>query len=232
MLESLNTWDAEVHVKPQKKQISAVAREIAKYCRYIDSAVKPEGLTVKNDKDISKAEHLIKPLPHGRKEIAKVANKLSNTIQLDAGEMLVMVDSGRFTHAADCGRECALQALTQYIKAPTPAEQAEIAETACGGILKKLGTLKVNALADGETVAIKCDHRRVKVPILSVRRLCKDGNHCVIHKKGGFIYNEATGKRIKCMELSGVYDLRMKIMNATDQQPIDAPPQPFARQGA
>ena len=237
MMQSLNNWAAKVHVKPhKKKKTSAVAKEIAKDCQYIQSAVKAEGLTVKNDKDISKAEHLIKPLPYGRKEIAKVAKKLNNNIHLEADEMLVMIDSGSFTHAADCDRESALQALSQFIKAPTPAEQAEIAETACGGILKKLGTLKVNALVDGETVAIKFDHRRVKVPILSVRRLCKDGNYCVIHKKGGFIFNEATGKRIKFMELNGVYYMRLKVVAPSDQQPdepaIDAPPQPFARQGA
>ena len=67
----------------------------------------------------------------------------------------MMVDSGSFTHAADCEKEDVLKALSDFIMAPTPAEQEEIAETACGGILKKLGTLRVNATVDGEPIMIK-----------------------------------------------------------------------------
>ena len=82
---------------------------------------------------------------------------------------------------------------------------------------------------------IKFDHRRVKVPILSVRRLCRDGHYCVIHKKGGYICNETTGQKIHFMELNGVYYLRMKVESAVPPETpvIEEPkPQPFGRLGA
>jgi hypothetical protein len=52
---------------------------------------------------------------------------------------------------------------------------------------------------------------KVSTPILSVRKLVKDGNDVYINNQGGYIVNLATGKRMKVFNFQGVYYLRMKV---------------------
>ena len=69
---------------------------------------------------------------------------------------------------------------------------------------------------DGVDVEIVWDHRKVSTPILSVRKLVRDGNEVHIDKRGGHIRNLATGKSMKVHNFQGVYYLRMKVTSGTD----------------
>ena len=68
-------------------------------------------------------------------------------------------------------------------------------------------------------VELVWDHRMVSTPILSVRKLVKDGNDVYINKKGGFIKNLATGKPMKVYNFQGVYYVRMKVTSGKQSVP-------------
>ena len=192
MFTELGAWAKKVHIKPSKisKTVKASAKEeikIQRTARYIAGPKKPDHdplVVIRNDKDVDKASDLITALPSTAKGIAKVANRLVGKVELRPNEMLVMVDSGSFVHAVDA-----------QILPCTEEEDKQVAETACGGILKKLSSANVLAEMGGVTTSVKSYHKRIKVPILSVRRLCRDGSRCLIKRRGGHIENLRTGKR-------------------------------------
>ena len=75
-------------------------------------------------------------------------------------------------------------------------------ETAGGGVLKKLGVVRTKGIIDEAEVDIMWDHMKVSTPIISVRKLVKDGNDVYINKQDGYIMNLATGKN-EGLQLSG-----------------------------
>ena len=118
-----------------------------------------------------------------------------------------MIDSGSFLHAANAHDTFPMHEIKP--------------QTACGGILEIEGTVDVDAEADGNKIGIKFNHMQVNAPILSVRRLVKDGYEKYIGNGGGFVEHLQTGKRLKLFEHKGVYYMKMKV-NESD----------FQRQGA
>lgn len=93
-----------------------------------------------------------------------------------------------------------------------------------------LGTLTIDVEMDGANAIIKFDHRKVKVPIISVRRLCRDGNLCLIHRKGGYIEKIGSGKIIKFFKYQGVYYVKIKVKGR--HTPSAHRQSPFARPAA
>ena len=85
------------------------------------------------------------------------------------------------------------------------------AETAGGDVIRKLGTVHTESIIDGSQVGITWDHMKVSTPILSVRKLVRDGNDVHITQKGGTIRNLKTGQTMQIHNFQGIYYVRMKI---------------------
>ena len=84
----------------------------------------------------------------GNKKLAKV--------EVAPDEILCMVDSGSFVHAIDADVELP----DHNIRENDPEERPIVCETARGGILKKLGTVRVNGEVHNESSRlnlIKCE---------------------------------------------------------------------------
>ena len=121
-----------------------------------------------------------------------------------------MLDSGPFTRAMDAEQTLPLHKISP----PGPRENRRKAETACGGILDILGTLIVEAQTSGHDINVKFNHMKVNTPILSVRKLVKDGNEIYICDGGGYILNLKTNKRMYFFEHQGVYFIKLKVKDA------------------
>ena len=242
MIETLNAWANKVYVKPKKsptpKQLKEekIVRKAAKFIEGMKYEVdhlgdQDETFVLKSCKDVDRIAGLCNPLPTDRKSLAKVAKKLVKKIALEDDEVLMMVDSGSFAHCVDAEEEFPDHTITEP---DAKAQSAGNAETACGGILKNLGSIKVSGKVDGQQVSIKFTHMKVKVPILSVRKLVIDQNDVFINRNGGYIHNTVSGKKLNFFEYQGVYYLKMKV----DPPPPPSPPSdsrmrtPFAGQGA
>ena len=192
-----------------------------KIANWVKSQKKPvdEVVIVRTPKDCDKLESVIAALPQDKKGLIKAAKKIESIV-LGPNEMLVMIDSGSFIHAIN-----AEESLPDHPIIPAKAgEKPLIAETACGGKLKKNGTVRVNCEIDNTEAKIEFDNIGVKTPILSVRRLIKDGHEVRFKKHNCYIKNLTTGKRINFFEYQGVYYLKMKVKPPTEPG--------FARQGA
>lgn len=132
------------------------------------------------------------------------------TIECDNDEILAMIDSVSFTHAVDA--EVHLPGLG--ILPPGPRERRCTAETARGGILEIKGVVKVNAEVNGHALDLKFCHMNVTTPIISVRKLVKDGFEIYICDGGGFIRHAETCELLDFMEHQGVYYMKLKIKQA------------------
>ena len=75
-----------------------------------------------------------------------------------------MVDSGSVVHAIDADEEL----RDHHVEAPSERDQQEVAETACGGLLHKLGKLRVQGTIDGQNVCVAADRMTMKMPVLSL----------------------------------------------------------------
>jgi hypothetical protein len=181
---------------------------------------------VRTEHDLSRLAGKITALPAQPKEIAKVYKKISK-IELKPGEKLCMVDSGSFIHAIDAENDLPGHDIQWFSE---DESNKGVAETACGGILRRLGLVKCTGQVDGNEVSITWNHMKVKCPILSVLRLTKDGNKIVIREDGGEIINLESGKRIPFFQHNGVYYLKLKV-NSPDGK---SKPEPtlFSRRGA
>ena len=90
-------------------------------------------------------------------------------------------------------------------------DRTRSAETACGGILNRLGIVRTTGSVNGENVNVKWNHMKAKTPILSVRQLIRDGHEVYINKNGGWMKNLDNAKTITFFEFQGVSYLKMKI---------------------
>ena len=91
------------------------------------------------------------------------------------------------------------------------SENSQDAESACGGIMKRLGRVKTEGTVEGMSLNVKWNAMKVKVPILSVRKLVHDHHDVMFSRKGGHIVNLKTRDRIPIFEYHGVYYLKMKF---------------------
>ena len=133
--------------------------------------------------------------------------------------MIALVDTGSFTHAIDADVELP----GHEIESCDPDSPGTSAETAGGGILRKLGSVRTTGLIDDCEVGITWDHMKVSTPILSVRKLVKDGNDVYINKHGGYIIHLATGKKMRIYNFQGVWYVRMKITSGKSSVPPHKP---------
>ena len=136
-------------------------------------------------------------------------------VECDNDEVLAMIDSGSFTHAINAD----VHLPGNEVSPPGPKEKKRRAETACGGLLDIKGTVRVGAEVNGHELNIKFCHMDVNTPIISVRKLVKDGYEIFICKGGGFIRHSTTGKLLYFMEHQGVYYMKLKIQGAGFHRP-------------
>ena len=101
-----------------------------------------------------------------------------------------MVDSGSFCHAI------APEMLPDHeIVALGINESSQDAESACGGIMKRLGRVKTRGLVNDVPLNVRWNVMNVKVPILSVRKLVRDNHNVWFEQQGGYILNLLTGEK-------------------------------------
>ena len=186
-----------------------------------------------SDKAMRRARRLAAAIPQDKKEQAKIAKKFKR-VSVESDEILAMIDTGSFTHAINARKQ--LPAHT--VEAVDEEMRGKVAETACGGILKVLGSVTVSATVDDTPVCVRFNDMDVQCPILSVRRLCMDGHDVYLNYDGGYIENLESGKRIPFFEMDGVYCTKLEIQqppaSKSEGLTLQAhmPEAPFARQGA
>mgnify|MGYP003315623061 CR=1 FL=1 len=160
------------------------------------------------------------PLPAERKRISKVLSKVAD-ISLEPGEKLCLVDSGSFTHAIDASEH-----LPDFEIQPLKESQlGRDGESASGDIMRRLGKVKTEGSVNGLPLALSWDVMKVKVPIISVRKLVRDYHNVYFKKHGGYIKNLRTGHRLPFFEYQGVYYIKYKV-EGPEQEPL------FVRQAA
>jgi len=195
VLDSLNDWAHRVRVKPpaKTKTPSAETREIDKLSNYVSSNKKPHSqiVVVHNEKDLDKASNLIRPLPTDRKSIHKMCKTFSSHVKLGQNEKLAMVDSGSFCHAIDAETELPTHAISQT----SNSEGKGDGEAACGSVIKRLGKVKTRGSVEGVPLNVHWNAMKVKVPILSVRRLVHDQHSVRFNHDGGYIRNLHTRQK-------------------------------------
>ena len=183
-------------------------------------------ILVRDEKDLKKITGMMAALPTNRKELAKKFKKIPK-IKLEEDEILAMVDSGSFVHAADAEIEFPEHPIEWFSEEES---NRGVAETACGGILRRLGSVTTTGKVCDVNVNIQWNHMKVKCAILSVLKLAKDGNDVWIHEDGGEIIDRLTKKRLRFFEHLGVYYMKIKIDRPKSPPPIESPL--FNRRGA
>ena len=230
VLQALSSWAHKVEVQsksPKNREKTKLDRTV----NYINGPKRPTddaSVMILNDhvsdKDIRKAQEIAPALPEDRKGFLKAVKKVSK-IECKSDEIVAIMDTGSFTHALN-----ARELLPDHqIEEVDDEMKDKVAETACGGILKVLGSVTVHGMAGDKSVQIRFNDMDVQCPILSVRRLCTDGHDVYLNKAGGYIENLVNGQRIPFFEHQGVYYLKLKIV---PPPPTSPPKAPFQRHGA
>ena len=134
--------------------------------------------------------------------VAKIARKpqLSTdmrapSIHLEDDEVLMLVDSGATIHASWI--EKLFPAYKDKIVESTAQRRGETATTAGGQALKCEGRCTLNLEAHGMNIAVNTNNMRVDIPILSVRRLVKDGYSVAFEEDGGYICQRGTNNTVR-----------------------------------
>jgi len=232
-LSALNQWAHQVRVVQQigrKAKSKPVDKKLDDAVNYISGSKKPDAppsttvlqarsalgdsvVVLKSDKDVDGHSDLMAALPSDKKGMSKVMKKIGH-IKLEHDERLCMVDSGSYCHAIDADVE-----LPEHTVEPLKdKELGKDAESACGGIMKRFGKVRTEGSVDGMPLNIRWNAMKVKVPILSVRRLVHDNHDVTIGRNGGFLRNLRNGNQIPFFEHQGVYYLKMKIHRPDDAQ--------------
>ena len=81
----------------------------------------------------------------------------------------------------------------------------ETATTANGQEMKNEGRCRVDATVGGFDFPICSQNMAVDVPIISVRKIIKNGNRIIFEEDGGTIYNRATSTTLRFEEFDGAY---------------------------
>ena len=222
VLSALNSWAHNVRVSPKQSRRSKPSKKADEELNEAVDFV--NGNETKNDEATTTKEadvvinHVAPVAGTSKVHRARAARKIGSW-ELEDGEIVAIVDSGSFTHAINAETELPDHEVEPF-DSDTPGSAAE---TAGGGILKKLGTVRTTSIIDGSQVQITWDHMKVNTPILSVRKLVKDGNEVYLNRQGGHIKNIETGKTLRIYNFQGIYYLRMKITSGEHRPDFHRP---------
>lgn len=189
---------------------------------------KDKGKTCSNETELDQYlkdnPTIIAALPEDRKSLAKLAKKCPATEDLGPGEIYMLMDSG-----AGCnGGKCAKLFPKYRVKDHTKDRPQHNVVSACGTKMPHRGHINLSVEIGGEDHMIPMDDIDVDLPILSVRRIVRQGNLVKFRRGGGYIRNATTGTRLHFVERQGVYFIKVKVK---DPSPDDKAGQVFARPG-
>ena len=91
------------------------------------------------------------------------------------------------------------------------SQQGKDGESACGGVMRRLGKVKTQGTVDGMALDLTWDAMKVKVPIISVRKLVRDYHNVYFKQSGGFIKDLRSGNKLPFFEYQGVYYIKYKV---------------------
>ena len=179
-------------------------------CNYIQGPKKADAseptFIIQCEKDVDKIAPMVTPVPAERRRIDRVLKQVAE-ITLEPGERLCLVDSGSFTHAIDAEED-----LPEFDIIPLKeSQQGKDGESASGDIMKRLGKVRTEGSVAGQPLNVSWDVMKVKVPILSVRKLVRDFHHVYFKQFGGYIKDLRSGNRLPFFEHQGVYYIKYKI---------------------
>ena len=185
------------------------------------------GLQVSNEKELDEAlkshSYLMNALPQDRKKIMKAARKAPGDSQLGEGECWALMDSGAGVAGINVKQHC--PHLLDRLREAKKKKRCIMAD---GGELIVDKVLEVDVELDGFEVHVKFSDLPVQCPILSVRRIVKQGNIVVFKDRGGYILHKHSGRRIHFIEREGVYFVKMKLPSSND---MDVDPKSMASSG-
>ena len=167
---------------------------------------------------------IIAALPEDRKSLAKLAKRCPTDETLGEDEVYMMMDSGAGCNGGKCKDLFPKYRVQKHSK--TRPQQNVV--SACGTKLPHRGHVNLNVEIGGEDHKIPMDDIDVDLPILSVRRIVRQGNLVKFRRGGGYIRNAKTGTRLHFVERQGVYFIKVKVK---DPSPEDALEQSFTRPG-
>ena len=84
--------------------------------------------------------------------------------------------------------------------------------------MKRLGKVKTEGSVDGMPLSLSWDVMKVKVPIISVRKLVRDYHNVYFKRHGGYIKDLKTGNKLPLFEHQGVYYIKYKV-NSPNTEP-------------
>ena len=143
--------------------------------------------------------------PQARAELHQLAPKSKKYVY-------VMVDSGASINAG-----WAKKHFPGSVVRTSPGQlKGEFANTANGDRLYNEGEFDVTGECDGVSMSIGFTNMKVDTPIASIRKFCKSGNDVSFYEGGGCIVNRKTGAKARFMEMAGVYFLKLKLKQPTN----------------
>ena len=167
----------------------------------------------------------MKALPKDKEGLKAAEDLKPDDDDLEPDEIYAIMDSGSGVHGGRKGVH-----FKGYKVQPNRASRnGHTCIAACGTIMKRRGECRVNAEIGGEVHRINFDDIDIDTPVLSVRKIVRNGNHVRMQRGGGYIKNKKTGKRLYVVEKQGVYFIKLKILEP-DQEDVNLE-EVFARQG-
>ena len=171
---------------------------------------KTQTIQVKSEKqliDLLNSSKCPKALKPTKGKIAATLSKLNKEAAMNGEDVeWAIVDSGASIHGADASKHF------PGIE-PTPSKQDGLECTAAnGGDMTVRGEQIVEyEVEEGHKCVTTFLNAGCELPIISVRKLTRDGNIVVFDKriKGGYIKNLRTGKVTHFVEKDGIYFLKM-----------------------
>ena len=178
-------------------------------------------------------------LPAAKVNTKKIARalkgKLVDQIALEDDEVLCLVDTGSSVHAADA--ETHFADYLPFVRETSASRKGDGATTACGAHLPNKGKFVVDAIADNEEVSIPFTNMKVKLPILSARRMMTKGSKMELEDDTGKIFNAETNQTIRFLVHEDLWFMKIKVkkpqqLDLANPEPLSVPPPPQPLTGA
>ena len=190
-----------------------------------------DGLHVSSERELDEAlknhTYLMNALPRDRKRLIKASRKAPGEETLKPGEHWVLMDSGAGVAGINVKKHC--PHLLGKLRDASKRKRCILAD---GGELLVDKVLETDVELDGYNVHVKFSDLPVQCPILSVRRIVKQGNVVVFQEQGGYILHKKSGRRINFIEREGVYFVKMKLpTNPDDAMEVDSSLDESSRSG-
>ena len=121
------------------------------------------------------------------------------------------MDSGASIHAAWMQKHFP----GHFVRRSNGQNHGTLAHTANGGRLYNDSEFEVSGECDGILVGLNLKNMQIDIPVASICRFVASGNDVSFYEGGGCIRNRKSGARAKCLEMGGVYFLKLKLKQPT-----------------